>query len=267
MVYRNAALGAITGVLLWQGPANLGSGFFEWLKALSIPERAVFAAIVAGIGLITAGSWLSMHLLRQNGRLLVRIEALEAKLEAGSSNPIQTASRVAPAHGLPIGTLAPAFELPSVTGDELSLATLVAKGQPVLLIFTDPGCGPCRALLPEIAGWQKEYAGMLEVVLISRIAQEVNYAKLADLDQSRILLQRNREVAQEYQCTGTPGAVLVRQNGEIGTRIAMGAEAIKDLVTTVSRASASGTGSKLIAAHSRNGNNGHRSPQLSGAAR
>ena len=36
------------------------------------------------------------------------------------------------------------------------LDALRAPGKPVLLIFVDPGCGPCTALLPEIGRWQRD---------------------------------------------------------------------------------------------------------------
>jgi hypothetical protein len=42
-----------------------------------------------------------------------------------------------------------------------------------------------------------------------------------------MLLQKDREIAEAYQCWGTPGAVVIRPDGTIGSQIAEGAEAIK----------------------------------------
>src|SRR6476646_2633884 len=91
---------------------------------------------------VLAGGWLGWQLLRQNGRLLLRIEELEKRLDemefGGAQEP----------EGLPFGSEAPAFELPDLAGERKSLAQY--RGQSVLLIFFNPGCGFCRELLPKL---------------------------------------------------------------------------------------------------------------------
>ena len=47
---------------------------------------------------------------------------------------------------------------------------------------------------------------------------------------THVLLQKDREVAQAYQAHGTPSAVVVRQDGAIGSSLAQGADAIRVLV-------------------------------------
>ena len=46
--------------------------------------------------------------------------------------------------GLPAGTLAPNFTLPDLRGKDRTLADM--RGKRVLLVFSDPGCGPCQQL-------------------------------------------------------------------------------------------------------------------------
>src|SRR5262245_37996187 len=58
-----------------------------------------------------------------------------------------------PPAGLSVGTLAPAFALTGLDERMLTLEALRAAGKPVLLTFIDPNCGPCDALLPELAQW------------------------------------------------------------------------------------------------------------------
>src|SRR5205814_10139023 len=48
--------------------------------------------------------------------------------------------------GLKAGARAPDFRLPRIDGGELSLADL--RGGRVLLVFSDPHCGPCAELAP-----------------------------------------------------------------------------------------------------------------------
>src|SRR5439155_908025 len=51
--------------------------------------------------------------------------------------------------GLPLGSDAPAFELPDLAGERKSLAQF--RGQPLLLIFFNPDCGFCHELMPNLA--------------------------------------------------------------------------------------------------------------------
>ena len=50
--------------------------------------------------------------------------------------------------GLKAGTPAPGFRLPRLDGGELTLEEY--RGRPVLLIFSDPQCGPCDQLAPHL---------------------------------------------------------------------------------------------------------------------
>ncbi|MBV9453556.1 MAG: redoxin domain-containing protein, partial [Rubrobacter sp.] len=52
--------------------------------------------------------------------------------------------------GLPVGAAAPAFSLSGLYGEKLTVESLRSSGKPVMLLFTDPNCGSCNALLPEI---------------------------------------------------------------------------------------------------------------------
>jgi len=114
----------------------------------------------------------------------------------------------------------------------MTLEALRARGKPLLLFFTDPGCGPCTALLPEIGQWQRDHAAKMRVALISRGTVEANRAKVTEPGVTQVLLQKDREVAEAYQAYGTPSAVVVRQDGTIGTPLAQGADAIRALITT-----------------------------------
>src|SRR5262249_3480907 len=157
-------------------------------------------------------------------------EDLEAKVAAGGA-----ASRVPPAAapaatGLPVGSPAPEFALAGLHGETLTLAALRAAGRPVLLLFTDPGCGPCPAVLPEGGRWQREHAATFGLAVLSRGAAEQNRAKAAEHGLGQVLLQKDREVAEAYRANGTPSAVLVRADGTVGSPLAAGAEAIRALV-------------------------------------
>jgi thiol-disulfide isomerase/thioredoxin len=100
-----------------------------------------------------------------------------------------------------------------------------------MLLFTDPNCGPCTALLPEIGRWQKEHAEKLSIALISRGDLEENRAKSQEHGLQYVLLQKDWEVSEAYQARGTPSAVLVLPDGNVGTPVSGGAEAIRSLLS------------------------------------
>jgi len=229
---RNLILVAIAGFVVGLGRVNAGASAVDWLGALTIVQRIeLFIGGVVVVLLVVEG-WFLMRVLQQQGRLLLRLEAVEAQL-ATNNMALQTAtvgSSPPAAAGLPVGTLAPAFGLPELDGETITVDSLRATGKPVLLVFSDPDCSPCTALLPEIGRWQRDYAGKLTLALISRGTPEANRGKAGEYRVTRVLLQQDREVAQVYQAYGTPGAVLVRPDGTIGSPLAQGADAIRALV-------------------------------------
>lgn len=219
---RNAFLAMVSGIIVWQGRENPGASIIDWTRGLGGSGSAVAALAVAVAGLAAFEFWVLVHVLRQNGRLLLRLEAVEAKL----------ANRVdAPLSGLPMNSDAPTFTLMDLAGEKLGLETLVRGGKPALLVFTEPGCGACDAVLPEVGQWQRDYGDHFSIVPISRGDLKENRAKSAKYRIRNVLIQSDREVAEAYHVEATPSAVLVR-DGRIESSLAMGADAIRGLVAS-----------------------------------
>jgi peroxiredoxin/uncharacterized membrane protein YphA (DoxX/SURF4 family) len=229
---RNGLLALLAGFILWAGPDQPGinpivlfTSFANW----------TFLPILFGLFVVAAialQSWFMVNLLRQNGRLLLRLEALEAQMGSGQSQSIPAAAHM-PVQGLPIGTPAPDFSLPQLDGSNRTLDDLRSAGKPVLLLFTDPGCGPCAALMPQVAAWQRDHAADLSIVLASRGTLEQNQALHREHGLTNILLQKKHEVSILYEAYGTPSAVLIRADGAVGSPLASGADAIALLVASV----------------------------------
>src|SRR5207253_643357 len=98
---------------------------------------------------------------------------------------------------LAIGSTAPPFELPLLSGQKACLAGLRELGKLVLLIFSEPRCKPCKALLPDIARWNRDYASKLTIALITRGSAADNTANLSPLGLTHALLQKDREVSDQ----------------------------------------------------------------------
>src|SRR5262249_24901614 len=166
---------------------------------------------VAVMGVVIAGMAAFMFaLLRQNGRILRRLDALEAGLPL---EPPAGPTWDSAGHGLPVGDPAPAFELPGLGVVPVTLDQLRAPGRSVLLVFTDPACVPCNALMPDVGRWARDYADELTIALISRGDAAANRDKAAEHGIPRVLLQDDREIAELYNCTATPAALGIGADG------------------------------------------------------
>jgi len=221
----------------------------------------VFGFVLAWLAIL-AGGWLGRQLLRQNGRILLRLDELEKRL-----NELLFAEGDEP-KGLPVGSEAPAFELPDLTGERKSLAQF--RGQPVLLIFFNCECGFCREMMPKVAaGFQPASEGGilppeknphstgdpgrakdsppaqansagLEARLTGRqgcLPPRLLILTTGDAGKNRqffaehklecpVLLQKETDVATAYQANGTPSGYLISAEGKIASELTMGAEAL-----------------------------------------
>jgi peroxiredoxin len=132
--------------------------------------------------------------------------------------------------GLPAGTPAPNFRLPDLAGRERALAEF--RGKRVLLVFSDPDCGPCDALAPELVDVHERHRDDgLEVVMISRGEPYANRAKAKELGYTfPVLLQPGWSVSKQYGLFATPVAYLIDEEGMIALEPAIGRDAILSLV-------------------------------------
>src|SRR5438132_14299759 len=104
--------------------------------------------ILPGVSCLLAlfACWLAWQLARQNGRLLLRLEALEKRLALADAAPAAASNA---SRGLAIGTEAPAFELPDLAGQPRALSQWL--GRAVLLVLFNPRCGFCAKMAPDLA--------------------------------------------------------------------------------------------------------------------
>jgi uncharacterized membrane protein YphA (DoxX/SURF4 family)/peroxiredoxin len=228
---RNLVLAAIAGYVVWQGRLDVEASVIVWLFGLSLMEAAGLVGLVLVVVALALEGWIGLHLRRQQRRLSIRIDALEKRLDSGVRPSIaRELKAVGPVLGLPVGEVAPEFRLPDLEGEIRTLADLRAEGKPVMLLFSDPSCGPCTALLPQIGQWQDQYANRLSVVLVSAGTRKENVKKSATHGTGQVLVQERREVAEAYESAGTPSAVLISSSGRIASPLAVGEHAIDSLV-------------------------------------
>ena len=155
-------------------------------------------------------------------------EALGARRRLSTERPL-TESRLE-RDGLKPGTPAPPFTLPGVNGETVSLADY--RGRRVLLVFSDPKCGPCQELAPELVGLQEDARrAALAIVMVSRGSREENRDKCEEhgID-FPVALQRGWRLSKEFGIFATPVAFLVDEEGAISREVAKGSSEILALL-------------------------------------
>jgi peroxiredoxin len=226
---RNAALAAVAAFVVVEGASVTGPSAVLWVSQLNAAgrfEAGLGAGLVVGLGLST---WMWLGLLREHGRLLLRLDALEARVGFEGTETAAASSHTS----LPVGAIAPEFSLPDLNGTQVTLSELRSRDTNVVLTFLEPACGPCVALMPELARWQRRHSGRQMLVVISGGSVEENRARSQQYGLANVLLQREHEVAEAYLVPGTPSALLVRSDGSVGSALAMGFEPIAELLESV----------------------------------
>lgn len=191
---------------------NLGLAAAAAFVGVGLAEPA-FTVAIAGAGIVA---------------LLPALPAAWRRLGAAGAGAPEAGA--AEREGLPVGTPAPGFRLPALRGLSVTLHSLRAAGRPVLLLFTDPSCGPCIELAPKVARWQRDHAGELTIAVIERRRNGAGQAGTDEHGRRNVLFQRDGEVSDAYRAQGTPSAVLVGAEGRIASPVAGGAGAIERLV-------------------------------------
>jgi peroxiredoxin len=225
--------------------------------------------LVTGLATSAICCWLSWQMLQQNGRMLLRLEALEKRLEeeaesspasdalrcgeqrkaeneqdglAAAANGDERAGRFSnhsltgskiKRDGLKAGTSAPEFCLPRLDGGELSLSEL--RGKLVLLVFSSPHCAPCNMLAPTLQKFHRKHPE-LELVMVSSESLDENRAKVKEHGLAfPVLLQKHWEVSRDYAMFAAPVAYLIDKAGIVAADVAVGVDGVLDLMPLASR--------------------------------
>jgi thiol-disulfide isomerase/thioredoxin len=221
---RNVVLAAAAAFVLIAGWSDAGPSAVAWIGRL---DGTGIVALAGGLAL-AAGAVVMVALLRQHGRLLLQLDELRARLDHAG-----VAELPPPAPGLELGATAPSFSLSGLYGDTTTLPALTAADRPVMLLFTDPGCGPCNALMPQIAAWQRDHAGLVSIAVLTRGDADENRAKAREHGVSNVWLDTDLAVYAAYEVPATPAGVLIDTDGQIASAVYAGADGIAGLVRAV----------------------------------
>jgi len=186
-------------------------------------EVVLLIVVVVLAVLVFFSFFLAYQMMLQNGRTLLRLEALEDLLKPLMGQDFGTEAYVPT---LPKGVKAPVFSLPDLNGVQHSLAEW--RGKRVLLVFFDPNCTFSRRLLPYLVALGSDVVpGRPQPVVISMGSIEENRTMFDAAGAGfPVLLQQSTEVAGAYKVDGTPMSYLIDADGTTADDIAVGIQAI-----------------------------------------
>lgn len=225
---RNVVFAILAFFLVARGADNQGLSFTDLTGEMALQ---LFLGL-ATIGLLGAVVFYLKKISEQQTQIMRRIEILELVSHEGGRE-VERQEAGDPHDSLPIGAIAPDFELPDLNGKLVTFEHLVAKVKPVLLFFVSPTCGPCEALLPEIEEWQKELQDKVEFVFISSGKAAANAEKFGGTNFKQILLQEDKEVSELFNAKWTPTAIFINSDGIIASHLSVGDEGIRELVKKI----------------------------------
>jgi peroxiredoxin/uncharacterized membrane protein YphA (DoxX/SURF4 family) len=207
---RNALLAAMSIVVLGWGP---GPAVDTWFGARSTAELVAIATAAAAVVAVALALRLRQRMKRMQDELAT------AQRMAAAAPP-----------GIPVGSPAPDFELPSLREERVSLESVLAEGLPALLVFVSPTCSSCAEVLPKLGRWQKSLADRLRLVIVSTGSAGDNRVMADQGGLTDLLLQEKAEIIEAYRIRGTPSAVLVSPDGSIASNPAETVFGIEPLI-------------------------------------
>ena len=161
--------------------------------------------------------------LKQQGRVLARLDAMEAKLGMAA---VPTELEPKP---LTAGDPFDSFELPDLSGKPVSLSAF--RGQRILLVHWGPNCGFCEQLAADLAGLQvKLVQQRVQLLLVAHGSAEDNRRLIAEYHiMCPVLLLKGRPPVRPLLGLGTPSGYLIDTFGRVAATPAIGAAEVWEL--------------------------------------
>jgi peroxiredoxin/uncharacterized membrane protein YphA (DoxX/SURF4 family) len=231
-VIRNILLTLIAASIVAGGKGSAGLSALSWLNDLKAGEMVGLALGAISVALLSFTFVCVRRILDQHFMLIGKVDAMKKVIDEDYAEPpVERHEAAAPPEGLPIGAPAPAFSLSAIDGGEFKLEDLLERDKSLLLLFVSPNCSPCRALLPAVREWERNYGRHLTIALLSKGRPEDNQHLVSESGARYLLLAGDSGILDEYGAKWTPAAVMVRGDGKIASPVAYGEEKIRSLVT------------------------------------
>ena len=184
------------------------------------------------VGCVLAG----YAVFRQSGRVLLRLQAIEAELasrqtvedsprgrtadDEHSTDSVAVAGSRINRSGLPPGTPAPDFSLPTIDGSGVR-SLREWKGRPFVLVFASADCGPCDVLTRRLSQLNPNAAAQ-SILMVARGSKEA--AKFYALP-FPVVVQEGWQISRLYGTFQVPTAYAIDSEGIVRSKLAVGPDA------------------------------------------
>jgi len=96
-----------------------------------------------------------------------------------------------------------------------------------MLLFTARHCGPCKALLPKVAEWQRSHSDKVRIAVVVDSSDGGNADETGLGD---VFIDPKGELYRAFQANGTPSAVLIGTDGKVASWVSAGSDSISRLL-------------------------------------
>jgi len=172
------------------------------------------------------------EVVRQQGRILLRLESLEGRLPADESVAQDGAFDARPQLNPPlaVGESFPAFSLPDLAGGTVTLSDFA--GRRLLLLHWSPSCAYCDLIADELAENEEGLREHGVDLLFASYGSEEENSSLGTGHEitSPFAIQLYGETLGPFRGRGTPVAYLLDGEGKVERELAFGADEVTSLV-------------------------------------
>jgi peroxiredoxin len=177
-------------------------------------------------------------LVNRDGKIASPVSSGEEAIKALISHTVTTIAAQAATNGanghipqiavgaslFKVGEPAPRFSLPDLRGRNINLEELL--GEDTLLLFWDPLCPHCQAMLEDLKRWEETPPkGAPRLVYVSSGNVDETKSRHREL-KSPTLLDADFDIGPLFGTNSTPSAVLIDGEGRIASTLAKGARNI-----------------------------------------
>jgi methylamine dehydrogenase accessory protein MauD len=170
-------------------------GGADMINSWWLVSSIVLWLLVLGLAFLLCGT------LRALGLLRWRLEQLEATMPSRLGRS-----------GLKVGKKAPDFVLPSVAGADIGLHDYA--GGKILLVFMQPGCGPCHRVTPDLDRLHRQSDVQVLVVQNGDLETIRKWAR-EQRPRFPVVVQEQFSLSKRYEMFATPFAFLIDEHGII----------------------------------------------------
>ena len=206
-------------------------------RSIEANDRLLVSLVVTLTSMLLSLLVVIYRLTLRHGLSLLRIEALESQLAHEAEDPEMDNRTALYTYGIPPGSVAMNFDLPSISGENLTLYRF--RGRRVLLIFVAPDCPASIELLAAISCLAPtDTDSDVQILIVSTGDMQENRDLMQRFDvQWPVVVQHDNELATLVFVNGTPMAYMLNAEGITESHRLEGVLAITGAVVLANRES------------------------------